>query len=64
MEKHILLKDFGNQKAGAVIFIHSGQVDYFVENEYIKWKSKRKKTKTKAKVEIQESENENKMEIN
>jgi|9_EtaG_2_1085328.scaffolds.fasta_scaffold00083_18 hypothetical protein len=64
MKKYTLIKDFENQKEGDVIFIHEGQVDYFVEKGYIKAKGKRKKTKTKAKIEdIQESENKT-MEIN
>ena len=58
MEKHILIKKFGNQKKGDTIFIHSYQAEYFVEQGFIEGKTKKK---TKKKVEAENTEVENKI---
>ena len=59
--KHILIADFGNQKAGDSVIVGDNQIDYFVENGWIEVKSKSKKKKAKAKIEVvkEEVKNEN-----
>lgn len=58
MKKYILLKDFGTQKEGSVIFIHEHQVEHFESQELIA--TKKRKTKTKAKIKAMDlTENNN-----